>query len=220
MRLRRPNGSQDVDGEAQALRAALRTSHATYRSLLDSLPEAFVQIDEHGVILDWNLTAERTFGWPRYEAIGRSLVGTVVPESDGDSFRGMIRHFIDSGVGQPAGQRVARAAMRKGGEEIVVELTVGAQQLPEGWIFNAFAHDIVERQRRASYVEARPRPAVVSAESRPPDESWGPLLRALGEPLGWSGGAVFLVDDADEAMTCVEFWAVEGLDASVLELQS
>ena len=46
------------------------------------------------------------------------------------------------------------------------------------------------------------------AESRPPDESWGPLLRALGEPLGWSGGAVFLVDDADEAMTCVEFWAV------------
>ena len=36
-------------------------------------------MDDAGVICDWNLQAEATFGWTRDEAIGRRLDETLIP---------------------------------------------------------------------------------------------------------------------------------------------
>jgi PAS domain-containing protein len=38
------------------------------RSVLDSAHEAFISMDANGLITDWNLEAERTFGFSRAEA--------------------------------------------------------------------------------------------------------------------------------------------------------
>jgi PAS domain S-box-containing protein len=40
------------------------------RALLDAMVEAFVLIDVVGCVVEWNLAAERTFGWSRAEALG------------------------------------------------------------------------------------------------------------------------------------------------------
>jgi PAS domain S-box-containing protein len=55
-------------------------SGATFaRSILDMVHEAFVSMDAAGRILDWNQAAERTFGYPREEVMGRELADVIVP---------------------------------------------------------------------------------------------------------------------------------------------
>ena len=46
---------------------------------MDNAYDAFVGMDEAGLISDWNPQAEKIFGWSRQEALGRSLAETIVP---------------------------------------------------------------------------------------------------------------------------------------------
>jgi len=41
--------------------------------MLEAAHEAYVAIDEYGVITAWNREAERTFGWARQVAVGSLL---------------------------------------------------------------------------------------------------------------------------------------------------
>src|SRR5271165_4445868 len=48
-------------------------------AILEMAPDAFVELDPAGLIVEWNSQAERTFGWSREEAIGRPGVMVVPP---------------------------------------------------------------------------------------------------------------------------------------------
>ena len=56
---------------AERPRPAARALEARTRLVLDTAPDAFVTLDSDGVILGWNVAAERLFGWTAGEAIGR-----------------------------------------------------------------------------------------------------------------------------------------------------
>src|SRR5574338_503687 len=66
--------------ERRAIEEALRASEERYRTVVETASDAFVSIDEDGVVVEWNRKAEETFGWTRDEAIGLRLTDTVVPE--------------------------------------------------------------------------------------------------------------------------------------------
>ncbi len=59
--------------------------------LVSVLPDPFVEIDEVGVVTEWNPRAEEVFGWRREEVVGRSISDTVLPRGvDGSLFGGSI----------------------------------------------------------------------------------------------------------------------------------
>ena len=73
--------SEQVEAETR-LRASerrLAESEARARLIIDTAHDAFVGIDSTGTIITWNAQAERTFGWSRDEAVGRSLAETHHP---------------------------------------------------------------------------------------------------------------------------------------------
>jgi diguanylate cyclase (GGDEF)-like protein len=47
--------------------------------LVSVLPDPFVEIDEAGVVTEWNPRAEEVFGWRRDEVVGRPISHTVLP---------------------------------------------------------------------------------------------------------------------------------------------
>ena len=65
--------------ETEAAAASLAQREAHLRSILDTVPDAMVVIDEAGLIRDFSPAAERTFGWTAAEVIGRD-VSLLMPE--------------------------------------------------------------------------------------------------------------------------------------------
>src|SRR3954447_24995364 len=96
--------NEDVRGE-------LREAYDATRMTLDAANEAYVGIDEDGVIVAWNLEAAELFGYTREEALGRSLAETIVPPHMVEDHRAGVARFVASGEGTILGQRLELTAI-------------------------------------------------------------------------------------------------------------
>lgn len=124
---------------------ALRESEQRNRLILDTASDAFIEMDESGRVITWNRQAELSFGWSAEEVIGRSLAETIVPPEHRRAHQEGLKKFLTTGQGPILNQRIEISALRKGGEQVPVELTVWAVLLPSGWTFSAFVRDIADR---------------------------------------------------------------------------
>jgi PAS domain S-box-containing protein len=123
------------------------TSEERYRLIIETAHDAFVAIDEHGRITDWNAQAEKSFGWMREEAVGRRLAETIIPRRDREAHESGLRRFRQTGDGRLIGRRIEISALHRDGHEFPVEMTITAVQGEAGWAFHAFLHDITEPKR-------------------------------------------------------------------------
>jgi PAS domain S-box-containing protein len=146
--------------EARRAQKTLRDSEQLARGIIDTALDAFVQTDEGGVILDWNSQAERIFGWPRQQALGKNFIDLAVVGSDyGEIVSGLPR-FMGSGQDRMIGRRRNIAARRCDGNEFQAEVSVTALKREEGFVFNGFFRDLTdkiaaeERLRQAAKMEA------------------------------------------------------------------
>jgi PAS domain S-box-containing protein len=114
--------------------------------VIETTHEAYVAMDESGVITAWNRQAENLFGWPEHEAIGRTVAETLVPERlRADHWRG-LNQYLDTGEGPVLDERLELPALRRGGDEVQVELTISPLDEDGRRSFHAFLHDVSERQ--------------------------------------------------------------------------
>jgi PAS domain S-box-containing protein len=126
--------------------AVERQSTERLRRVIDTTHEAYVAMDEGGVITAWNREAEKLFGWPEREAVGRAVGETLVPERlRADHRRGLDR-YLRTGEGPVLDERLELPALRRDGDEVQVELTISALEEDGQRSFHAFLHDISERQ--------------------------------------------------------------------------
>ncbi|MFC7611209.1 PAS domain S-box protein, partial [Teichococcus aestuarii] len=65
--------------ELSRIRWALEESEGQLRSILATVPDAMVVIDESGRIVSFSTTAERLFGWQAVEVLGQE-VSVLMPE--------------------------------------------------------------------------------------------------------------------------------------------
>jgi PAS domain S-box-containing protein len=102
-------GAMDVPGLSAYLEAAL---------------DCVVLADASGRVVEFNPAAERTFGYTREEAIGRSLADLIVPPSLRERHRRAFARFVESRKGSLFGQRLELTGMRADGSEFPVELAL------------------------------------------------------------------------------------------------
>jgi PAS domain S-box-containing protein len=133
--------------ERSAEAAAIeRQSIERLQRVIETTHEAYVAMDETGVITAWNREAENLFGWPEDEAVGRTVAETLVPERlRADHWRGLDR-YLDTGEGPVLDQRLELPALRRDGDEVQVELTISPLDEEGRRTFHAFLHDVSERQ--------------------------------------------------------------------------
>ena len=67
--------SINFEADTSIYNAALDAEH-----VLDSMLDAFIEVDSDGVILLWNGKAEEMFGWSRSEVVGCYVQDMIVPE--------------------------------------------------------------------------------------------------------------------------------------------
>jgi PAS domain S-box-containing protein len=126
---------------------------ALLRLVLDTSRDAYVAIDEQGLVRDWNRAAELLFGWSKEEAVGRPLGQTIVPERLRAAHEQGMRRYLAGGDSRIVGRRVELPALHRDGREFPVELTISPLRVGRGWMFAAFLRDVTERTLAREAVE-------------------------------------------------------------------
>ena len=132
--------------ERRTIEEALRASEERFRAVIETASDAFVSVDAHGTIIEWNRQAEEMFGWTREEAVGRRLVSTIVPESARQAHERGFERFVRTGSSSVVGKPLEVNAVRRDGVEFPVELSVWVTVNQGVRRVNAFARDTSERK--------------------------------------------------------------------------
>jgi PAS domain S-box-containing protein len=146
---------------------SLAASEASHRLVTETAFDAFIAIESDGTVVEWNHQAEVTFGWTRAEIVGLELAATIVPVSLRAQHRDGLQRFLTAGAGATAmlNRRLELPALHKDGHVLEVELTIWPVQLGEQWRFNAFAHDVSERNRHLAETAQQNAQLAASAQS-------------------------------------------------------
>ena len=131
--------------ESRLAQETLRESEQLARGIIETALDAFVQTDESGSILNWNSAAEKIFGWPRKDALGKNLIDLIVVEADRDRLKAGLERFRHSGQDRLSGNRREIRSLRRDGKEFTAELSVTALRRREGLVFNGFFRDLTEK---------------------------------------------------------------------------
>ena len=134
------------DAKRQAVaHAKVEASEARQQVILESVLDAIVTIDTHGIIRHFNAAAERMFGYSRQEAEGRQMQEMIVPPDLRDRHAsGMARLRV--GGDDILSKRVEADAMRRDGTVFPMEIAIVPIQTGEGIWFTSTIRDITRRK--------------------------------------------------------------------------
>ena len=130
--------------DAEAARAMSDLLLQRNHRIIETAPEAFVAVNEDRVICEWNAEAERIFGWPRDEAVGRHLIGTVLPADEDDEDGGLER-FWSTGTDTRQERVVELIALHRDGHRFPARMTVWSTRHGGSSTVSAFMWDVTEQ---------------------------------------------------------------------------
>jgi len=130
--------------------ATLREREAHLTSVLETVPDAMIVINSHGVMQSFSAAAERLFGYRQDEIIGRN-VSMLMPSPYREMHDTFLRRYLETGVRKIIGRGRVAVGMRRNGSTFPMELSVGEMISGEKRSFTGFIRDLTERhetQRR------------------------------------------------------------------------
>ncbi len=123
-----------------------RNSEDILATIINTAPDGVVQMNSAGIITRWNAQAEKIFGWPRVEAIGRMLYETIIPPSHREAHTRGIKHFLATGEGPVLNKRIEIIGLHRDGYEFPIELSITPLKVAGKYEFNAFIRDITKEK--------------------------------------------------------------------------
>lgn len=129
--------------EAGAAKIFAREAHL--RSILETVPDAMVVIDEHGHILSFSAAAERMFGFSEDEVLGEN-VSMLMPSPDRERHDSYLERYMRTGERRIIGIGRVLTARHRDGATFPIELSVGEARIGDDRVFTGFVRDLTERQ--------------------------------------------------------------------------
>jgi PAS domain S-box-containing protein len=198
-----------AEEERRRALASLVESETRARLIVDTAHDCFVGIDSADRIIAWNAQSERTFGWTRHEALGRTLAETIIPPAFRDAHKSGMTRFHATGDAPVVNQRLELTALHRSGREFPVELTVTSpMRVSKGFFFGAFLRDISDRRER----DAELRRAKESAEAatKAKSEFLANMSHELRTPLNGVLGYAQLLQ-RDRSLNATQLEALEAI---------
>ena len=132
----------------------LSRSEARYRRLTEGSHDAVVVADGEGLVTLFNPAAERTFGYPADEVIGKPL-SLLIPRALREAHQNGLARDAETREARVVGQTMELHGRRKDGEEFPLELSLSAVEGEGELQFIGSIRDQTERQRmRAMLVQS------------------------------------------------------------------
>ena len=127
------------------MEAALQAAKARLRSILETVPDAMILIDERGRVELLSTTAERLFGYAADEVVGRNI-RILMPTPHREQHDGYLQRYLATGERRIIGIGRVVVGQRKDGTTFPMHLTVGELRLAARHYFTGFIRDLTDQQ--------------------------------------------------------------------------
>lgn len=196
------------------------------QTIIDSAPDAVITMDTEGRVIDWNRKAEKMFGWSREEVLSKKIVTLIIPPQYRAQHINGLRLFRATGKGCVLNQQMVFTALRRGGQEFPVEITITQVDWNGQIIFNAFVRDISARKAaeqliaREKFETALLQQASLSSSSKDAMENAFRLCTSnLCELSDWPVSHVFVLNSDESRLVSSKIWHINN-DNNFRELRS
>lgn len=139
---------------AQELTHELEEERAWLNTVIDTAMDAIIVLDQNGLILVWNASAVRLFGYAVEETIGRDFNRLLPPLRFQEAAAKGFQSFKETGVASIIGVNNDIYAVHKDGHAIPVEITVAPRRgyVQDGVV--AVVRDVTERKKTQEQIVA------------------------------------------------------------------
>jgi diguanylate cyclase (GGDEF)-like protein/PAS domain S-box-containing protein len=142
----------DITGRRQAEDALREVEDRMYK-LAEMAVDAIIMLDDNGTVTFCNIAAEKMFGSPAAEIVGKDFHRLFIPERHlGAEAKGFAK-FTGLGTGPLVGKRTEVTAMRTDGTEFTMELSISALKLQGNWHAIGIMKDISERKHLETEIQ-------------------------------------------------------------------
>lgn len=159
----------------------LRRREAQLRSVLETVPDAMIVIDEHATILQFSTAAEALWGYRAAELLGKAAT-ILVPADRRELHMTALQRYRERGEGL-AGEISTSVAEAADGRHFPIEVRTGVARSDGQMLFTMFVRDLTEqRENEARFSELNNEIAHVSRQSAM-SELAADLAHELNQPL-------------------------------------
>jgi len=135
----------DDMARAAHLARELQFGEERFRRVVEAAPSGMIMVNQEGQITLANLQAEKTFGYPREELLGRPIE-MLLPERLRSGHRGFRHDYLCDPQARPMGAGRELFGRRKDGSEVPVEIGLSPIHTSKGLLVLASIVDISERK--------------------------------------------------------------------------
>ena len=159
-----------------------RYRQAQLQSILDTVPEAMIVIDERGIMRSFSVAAERLFGWQACEVIGKN-VSILMPTPYRQEHDGYLQRYQTTGERRIIGIGRIVVGERRDGSTFPMELAVGEARVGTERFFTGFIRDLTERRTQERRMQELQSELVHVSRLTAMGEMASSLAHELNQPL-------------------------------------
>ena len=165
-----------------AASAQLIASEEHLRSILETVPDAMIVIDEQAKIHSFSVTAQRLFGFEAEEIIGRNI-NLLMPAPYREQHDGYLARYLKTGERRIIGIGRVVVGRRKDGSTFPMELSVGEMRSGRARFFTGFIRDLTERQETQARLQELQAELVHMSRFTALGEMASTLAHEINQPL-------------------------------------
>ena len=138
--------------ERRAAEQRLERRERHLESILATVPDAMIVIDEKGTMISFSAAAERLFGHLERNVIGKN-VSMLMPNPDRNRHDTYLQNYLETGIARIIGTGRIVNGMRADGSIFPMMLSVGEALTEEQRLFTGFVQDLTERNEFEARLE-------------------------------------------------------------------
>jgi two-component system, LuxR family, sensor kinase FixL len=180
---------------------------AHLQSILATIPDAMIVIDERGGMQSFSAAAERLFGYRAAEVLGKN-VRLLMPSPYREGHDGYLKRYLVTGERRIIGIGRVVVGERKDGSTFPLELSVGEVKTGNQRFFTGFIRDLTESQKTEARLQELQSELVHVSRLTAMGEMASALAHELNQPLSaianyMKGSRRLLEGSSDEHATII-----------------